>query len=1020
MQKQEPLDASLFYLAMKKQTLMKGLFKTVSNNKMMTFFGNNFSLERWKKAALKNAFALLGMQRFEHAAAFFLLAGKLWDAVEVCVSRLEDLQLALVITRLFEGDNGEIYQRLLKEYVLGVSAGTSQSRLEASSDPFLRSMAHWLLQDYPASLETFLQHPESSSKQRNSRILATAAGTSDEENSHILNPAIFNFYYYLRSHPVLIRRDYASQKVFLHSEEGSKKSLLSGVGEEPLTPPERNLLFGTAYYHLSHGCPLLALNILSKLPKDCDLGLEVAAASDKRSSSGKGKSASNDLSTRLTVIKENMIQSGTLGDDFSFGTKDADTEEPDWSKPISSKLDDDFDWSKPVSSTYLGGGGGGGRFGEEDSEFDWSKPFSSTKLELNDGELSPPHFSSSSEEGSETQLENGIENHGSGGKSKKVKTLSSRGIFILSLGEQLQYNACLSILTEELNTIVIPACCSYLWLKKGPQHLPLLPLKKPGREKRSLTAQFQDDAFEKTVLQLRGDLVQWLKEETQAVKDICGFDKSGEEDDEGSTSSSKDGSDTNLAIVAVTGGDDTFKDDDSAERYTAPAGYDLLTTLMNYTALHAATSPSLLTVKLELMHLMNSLLPWSTGFQPGVVIPELPEGSLSQSITDFDATSGGSSGTSYAVDPAQLPILTSSSLPVRHLTNLALHLRLMSGSIIDVLIQHNHPPISTQPLSSVDRIFELCCAISHCLKVCLSPIRFSEFTAATTLGGGTSGPSPSSISQPLASPSAMSLGSFSLGVTPTASGVWGESHQQLTQIDGSKLSVPTRGSPSPRFSRRKDVGDYSGGADQTLNKPNTKPSKWPGIAKWPNKLTSDEGKDPTPLSLVLVECLVSVYLGLFSVAWSRHSIEDIHILLRNFPSGDMWYSAFGGGIVVKKAEDEKSKRSKSLMQRVEAMTKRFNKLIRKTSMETEGEGTSPGLFVAPSKSLLYHYLSEPSEEEEGRKGKRFSRVASEDARDFCVVDDEGEETEKEDEDWEDEDGEREREESGEGGRERIM
>jgi hypothetical protein len=34
-------------------------------------------------------------------------------------------------------------------------------------------------------------------------------------------------------------------------------------------------------------------------------------------------------------------------------------------------------------------------------------------------------------------------------------------------------------------------------------------------------------------------------------------------------------------------------------------------------------------------------------------------------------------------------------------------------------------------------------------------------------------------------------------------------------------------------------------------------------------------------------------------------------------------------------------------------------------------------------------------------------VASEDARDFCVVDDEGEETEKEDEEWEDEDGERE-------------
>lgn len=50
---------------------------------MTDFFANNFSEERWRKAALKNAFALLGKQRFEHAAAFFLLAGALKDALEV-------------------------------------------------------------------------------------------------------------------------------------------------------------------------------------------------------------------------------------------------------------------------------------------------------------------------------------------------------------------------------------------------------------------------------------------------------------------------------------------------------------------------------------------------------------------------------------------------------------------------------------------------------------------------------------------------------------------------------------------------------------------------------------------------------------------------------------------------------------------------------------------------------------------------------------------------------------------------
>lgn len=50
---------------------------------MTQFFGNNFTEDRWRKAALKNAFSLLGKQRFEHSTAFFLLAGHLKDAIEV-------------------------------------------------------------------------------------------------------------------------------------------------------------------------------------------------------------------------------------------------------------------------------------------------------------------------------------------------------------------------------------------------------------------------------------------------------------------------------------------------------------------------------------------------------------------------------------------------------------------------------------------------------------------------------------------------------------------------------------------------------------------------------------------------------------------------------------------------------------------------------------------------------------------------------------------------------------------------
>lgn len=55
------------------------------------FFKNDFSEDRWRKAALKNAFHLLARQRFQHAAAFFLLAGAVTDALQVFRHNLWDI-----------------------------------------------------------------------------------------------------------------------------------------------------------------------------------------------------------------------------------------------------------------------------------------------------------------------------------------------------------------------------------------------------------------------------------------------------------------------------------------------------------------------------------------------------------------------------------------------------------------------------------------------------------------------------------------------------------------------------------------------------------------------------------------------------------------------------------------------------------------------------------------------------------------------------------------------------------------
>lgn len=79
----DPMDAALYYLAMKKKNLLTHLYKTAKDTKMTDFFSQDFAQEKWKKAALKNAFILMGKQRFEHAVAFFLLGDSLNDALQV-------------------------------------------------------------------------------------------------------------------------------------------------------------------------------------------------------------------------------------------------------------------------------------------------------------------------------------------------------------------------------------------------------------------------------------------------------------------------------------------------------------------------------------------------------------------------------------------------------------------------------------------------------------------------------------------------------------------------------------------------------------------------------------------------------------------------------------------------------------------------------------------------------------------------------------------------------------------------
>ncbi|XP_049907687.1 dmX-like protein 1 isoform X7 [Epinephelus moara] len=411
----DPLDAAIFYLALKKKAVVWGLYRSQKNAKMTEFFRNNFSEDRWRKAALKNAFSLLGKQRFQHSAAFFLLAGSLKDAVEVCIEKMQDLQLALVISRLYESEfeTSSTYKKILQRHVLG-----QDKQIHAHQDPFLRSMAHWVLEDYSRALDTLLEQPANSTSSRSTE------SKCDAGSSYVsaCNPEVFNFYTYLRTHPLLLRRHFGS------SDKAKVGLTAEGRRADSISLEERRLFFTAAYAHLQAGCPMLSLEVLSKMPK-------VRKHSKPPNQDGMGIAA-----------------------ELSVGSKTGQTSDPDWSQPALNGYESDGNsLSNSHSDSVL--------------SFDWSQP----SLQLPDEPLELK-WDSEKEEEEDDEEEEEAKNGKSGraadsnsvfqdtqdAMSPLMETVTGEDSedcndFIAPsddiLAAQLKFTACLKIMTNELRTL---------------------------------------------------------------------------------------------------------------------------------------------------------------------------------------------------------------------------------------------------------------------------------------------------------------------------------------------------------------------------------------------------------------------------------------------------------------------------------------------------------------------------------------------------------------------------------------
>ena len=64
----DPVNCTLYYLALRKKGLLQSLWRAANGHKeqsvMVKFLANDFSQPRWRTAASKNAFVLLGRQRY--------------------------------------------------------------------------------------------------------------------------------------------------------------------------------------------------------------------------------------------------------------------------------------------------------------------------------------------------------------------------------------------------------------------------------------------------------------------------------------------------------------------------------------------------------------------------------------------------------------------------------------------------------------------------------------------------------------------------------------------------------------------------------------------------------------------------------------------------------------------------------------------------------------------------------------------------------------------------------------------
>ncbi|XP_035825075.1 dmX-like protein 2 [Aplysia californica] len=895
-----PIDAALYYLAMKKKNIMKGLFKTVRDSKMEAFFALDFSVEKNQRIAKKNAYYLLGKGEFTHAAALFFLGGQVENAVSVILDKLNDLQLALVLCRLYDGESimPESVKKLFYENVLGLDKnGENYDARNASPDPFLRSMALWQMKDYESSLRTLLEK----------NIGRAMKGETDKL---LQIPRVFNFYNFLRTHPLITRLRLASSSLqqraqlvsgFTHTDNVVSEGITT---LDQVTPAERQLFFAAAHAHFQNGCPLVAIEVMRKLPKrpllvEEDLQKMAYFAKRRRKSMSDincstgtlrdvnlmtvngGWNSNGDMSS--SPLSQNSASG--LSNSSSSSHRAADLfSSPQPASNASQNKADNFNWGQSLASSNNNK--------DTASSIDWGAPVSRVtfKDELDELDLGLGDSDDEEEdedgEGVNDGKRKGESNENSspsklddvfGTEAEEVAEQEPNHIDIMA--QQYKFIACLKVLMEELGNLAT--------------------------------------GFEVDGGQLRHQLYIWLEKETEVLKVICNYGISQEsvaQQAQEIHNSSLDDQDL-LDVESPRGRTSSVMSDTSAGKASLhevfkaekqdlqskvarmarrkawlKANQHLLRTLASYCIQQGSAGGGLASVRMELLLLLQELQ------------QERPQQQLLSPLPF----------------PTTLPLLSASITNCRSV--IADPIQYLQGSIQDLLhavVEMNSPPNAHTDIGVVSTIRDLAVALSSCIyqSLCDSDTFSVADSDSTDVG-----------------------------------------------IDG--FINPEFSYPSSHLMAgvKKSRHRGTGGGDEVVNTP---PAKWPGVTSLKVLLAREKDEDAPKINVLLTESLISVYMSLLISAFSMYDPQMLYRLVANKLDAQTWAALFGGGNkTVVRLEKASVPRSQDDVSKHRMM---FNMRVMSnsgggpgaTKPSTETKETYQEKFVPPELSMVNYFMTKP-------------------------------------------------------------